>query len=473
MANPESVFPVTGGASILRRLFTLRPHDTATESGRSMERYRRAALTSAATVIGRGVGMLATLVSVPLTIGYLGAERYGIWMTVTTVIALLGFSDLGLGNGLLNAISASHGRDDRYSARRAVSSAFFMLTGVALLLASAFAICYPSIPWDRVFNVSHEVGREEAGPAMAVFFGCFLVGLPLSVVNRIQTGYQQGFVSAAWQAVGSLLTLSLLLAAIWMRGSLPVLVLALAGAPVLATAINAGALFGRAMPWLLPTWSMADWQSAIQLSRAGFMFLILQICISLFSSVDNLIVAQVLGPAAVADLAVPSRLFAVAGGLAMFALLPLWPAYGEALARGDTAWAKRTVIRSTIFATTVTLLVATPLVLFGKPIVRAWVGQEVHPSFSLLLALGCWTVLAAMGTSMSMFLNAANVIALQVICAVAVGIASLLLKPQMGTVYGCAGIVWVTNISFTLFVIVPTICFLPMVIQRTNQGRPA
>ncbi len=458
---------------LLRRLFTLRPHDTSTESGRSLERYRRAALTSTATVLGRGAGLLATLISVPLTIRYLGTERYGIWMTISSIVALLAFADLGLGNGLLNTISAAHGRDDRDSARRSVSSAFFMLTGVALLLAGAFAISYPLIPWDRVFNVSPEMGRQEAGPAMAVFFGCFLLGLPLGVVNRIQTGYQQGFVSAAWQAVGSLLTLGFLLAAIWMRGSLSVLVLALAGAPVLATAINAGELFGRAKPWLLPTWSMADWQSAIQLSRAGFMFLVLQICIALFSSVDNLIVAQVLGPAAVADLAVPSRLFAVAGGLAMFALLPLWPAYGEALARGDTAWAKRTVIRSTILATAVTLLVATPLVLFGKPIVRAWVGQEVQPSFGLLTALGCWTVLAAMGTSMSMFLNAANVIGLQVICAAAVGIASVLLKPQMGAVYGCAGIVWVTNISFTLFVIVPTICFLPIAIRQTHQSRPA
>lgn len=470
MASTEGVFPMAGGVSILRRLFALKPHDTATESGRSLERYRRAALTSTATVLGRGAGLLATLISVPLTIRYLGAERYGIWMTISSIVALLAFADLGLGNGLLNAISAAHGRDDRDSARRSVSSAFFMLAGVALLLAGAFAICYPSIPWDRVFNVSPEVGRQEAGPAMTVFFACFLVGLPLGIVNRIQSGYQQGFVSAAWQAVGSLLTLGFLLAAIWMRGSLPVLVLALAGAPVLATAINAGELFGRAKPWLLPTWSMADWQSAIQLSRAGSMFFILQICIALFSSVDNLIVAQVLGPAAVADLAVPSRLFAVAGGLAMFALLPLWPAYGEALARGDTAWAKRTVIRSTIFATAVTLLGTTPLVLFGKPIVRAWAGQEVQPSFSLLLALGCWTVLSAVGTSISMYYNAANVIAIQTLCAVAVGLSALVFKPWMGTVYGCEGIVWVGNICFAAFAIGPLLCLLPAAMRRAGRS---
>lgn len=456
-------------ASLLRRLFTLRPYDTANDSGRSLERYRRAALTSAANMLGRGVGLLAAMISVPLTIRYLGTERYGIWMTISSIVVLLGFADLGLGNGLLNAISASHGRDDRDFARKCVSSAFFFLAALAMLLALVFVLCYPWIPWDRVFNVSPEVGQQEAGPAMAVFFGCFLVGMPLGIVTRIQMGYQQGFVNAAWQAVGSLLALVCLLVAIWLRGSLPVLVLALAGAPLLATALNGVVLFWRDMPWLVPNWFAISWQAARQVGRAGLMFLILQVCVALLSSVDNLIVAQMLGQDAVSQLAVPARLFSVAGAVAMIALLPLWPAYGEAIARGDIAWVERTVIRSTICAAGASFAIALPLTVLGRPIVQAWVGPEIQPSQSLLLALGCWTVLSAVGSALAMFLNAANVVLFQTVCAIAVGITATLLKTRLATAVGLDGMVWATCAVYLVLSLIPTACALPVVCRHKTK----
>ena len=105
----------------LQSIFRLRPFDTSTAEGRSKERYRRAALTVVASGAARGVGILTTLISIPLTVRYLGTERYGLWVTITSVIALLTFADLGLGNGVLNAISEAHGGDDVESARKYLS----------------------------------------------------------------------------------------------------------------------------------------------------------------------------------------------------------------------------------------------------------------------------------------------------------------------------------------------------------------
>lgn len=416
------------------------------------------------------MGLLATLISVPLTITYLGSERYGIWMTISSIISLLGFADLGLGNGLMNAISTANGRDDHALARRCVSSAFFLLAGVAGLLAVAFAFTYPLIPWHRVFNVSAEVGRDEAGPAMAVFFICFLLGLPLGIVNRIQTGYQKGFANAAWQAVGNVLTLVCLLVAIWLRASLPMLVLAMAGAPYLAILLNAFVLFRRQMPWLMPTWAALDWQAALQIGRIGLMFLILQLCAALQSSVDNLIVAQLFGPDAVTQLAVPARLFTLAGALIMIGLAPLWPAYGEAIARGDTRWVKRTVERSIIWAAFVSAAFAFPLIMLGKPIVKAWAGPNIEPSQSLLLALGCWMVLSTIGASIAMFLNAASIVALQTACAVLVGVTATAMKVWLGETYGNEGIVWVMNFAYAMFALLPLLSFVAFIIRQ--QGRP-
>src|SRR5690242_2021779 len=92
----------------LKGLLRLKPFDTSTEEGRSRERYRSAALTTITSVLAKAVSVCVSLITVRLTIHYLGVERYGLWMTITSVVSLPWFADLGMGNGLLNAIAEAH-----------------------------------------------------------------------------------------------------------------------------------------------------------------------------------------------------------------------------------------------------------------------------------------------------------------------------------------------------------------------------
>ena len=77
-----------------------KPSDTSTDKGDSNERYRRVVLTAGSSFGSKAVTMLIGLISVPFTVHYLGAERYGLWMTISSTIAFLTFADLGFRNGL-------------------------------------------------------------------------------------------------------------------------------------------------------------------------------------------------------------------------------------------------------------------------------------------------------------------------------------------------------------------------------------
>jgi O-antigen/teichoic acid export membrane protein len=44
-------------------------------------------------------------------------------MVLLSIIAAMSFADLGIGNGLMNAISEAYGKDDRKLAREYVTSA--------------------------------------------------------------------------------------------------------------------------------------------------------------------------------------------------------------------------------------------------------------------------------------------------------------------------------------------------------------
>jgi O-antigen/teichoic acid export membrane protein len=52
---------------------------------------------TASGVAWRIVAIFVSVVSVPLTIRYLGSERYGAWVTITTILTFLGITDFGLG----------------------------------------------------------------------------------------------------------------------------------------------------------------------------------------------------------------------------------------------------------------------------------------------------------------------------------------------------------------------------------------
>src|SRR5690348_9345829 len=62
--------------------------DASTDAGRSNERYRRAALAGIMASASRAIRLLNSIVAVPITIGYLGAERFGLWMSLSSLIAL-------------------------------------------------------------------------------------------------------------------------------------------------------------------------------------------------------------------------------------------------------------------------------------------------------------------------------------------------------------------------------------------------
>ncbi|HEY8489478.1 MAG TPA: hypothetical protein VIO14_00655, partial [Dehalococcoidia bacterium] len=120
----------------------LQPFDTSTRDGRSLERYRRAVLTTLAAAVNRFGAVGVALLSVPLALHYLGAERYGLWLTITTATAWLGWLSLGLGPSLLNHLSAATGRDDPEQGRRLVATAWWLQTGIAAAVVGVVGALY-------------------------------------------------------------------------------------------------------------------------------------------------------------------------------------------------------------------------------------------------------------------------------------------------------------------------------------------
>lgn len=447
------------------------PRDPAgmDDHARGTERNRRALLTGGVSTLARAVQVGTSLITIPLTLKYLGNERFGLWMTISSVMAMASFADFGVGNGVLNTVAKAFGKDDIEGIRKAVSSGFALLSSIAVLLLMFFFSIFQFVNWGNFLGARSPLARSEAGPALAVFATCFALNISMDVVQRVQLGLQQGYRYSSWQLCGSTIGLMGVLCGIWFRVSLPVLVVAIAGAPVFSTTLNAIHFFGFLRPDLRPSLRLVSRDSVSQIARLGGLFFVLQVVAGAAFSADNFILARMLGAASVPEYAIPQRMFALVTMMSSMLVAPLWPAYGEAISRGHIAWVRRTLRRSLLLVLGAAAASACFLLLFSRQILHLWVGNRVHPPFFLLLGLAIWTVIACCGDALAMFLNGGEVIRLQVIIASIFGVACLAAKVLFVHRFGVGGVPWATVASYILLVALPYSFCVPRLV-RSLQG---
>jgi O-antigen/teichoic acid export membrane protein len=379
----------------LRRLYTAISQIRTASNDRRRERYRRAGLTASVAFLSQALTVLISLVSIPLTIRYLGQERYGVWLTLNSILTWLAMSDFGLtGNALVNVLGEANGADDKIMAREYASSALCALIAIMLGMGLLFLFAFARVPWQAVFHVSSGVSaselREACGLALLIFLLCY----PLNMLNSLYSAYQDGFVGNIWTICGNVLALGALLAVTRMRGGLPSLVLAVSGIRVLVGFANAYYVYFHRYTWLFPSMSAVRWKHIRRLFVLGGKYLVAQLAALGIGQSQPMIITQTLGPAAVPMFIVPYRLVTLPQSLIFLATAPLVSAYAEAKARRDWGWIvgafRRSMLAALAMGSALTVLAAA----IAKPAIRIWVGSGTVPSNAVLIGLTVYSVLS-------------------------------------------------------------------------------
>ena len=409
---------------------------TKSSANRGLERYRRAGITASSSFIAKALNILISFLSVPLTVHYLGAERYGVWLTISSLITWMSMTDFGLaGNALVNVLAEASGREDRAGAQHYTASAFWALTGVSVLSGVISAVSFRYIPWRSVFRVSAATSTHELQLACGLTLVFFVLAFPLSIQNSIYSAYQDGYLANAWGIGANIFSLVALVVVSQTHGGLPQLVLALSGTRGLVSIANCFFLFRR-YHWLTPTPSAVRWQCVKRLFTLGGKYLVTQLAsLGIYQS-QPIIITQILGPAKVVIFVVAYKIVALPMDLVFMATQPFVSAFGEAKARNDWHWIKgayRNAVKASVGFGLPLLVV---IMLTAKPLIRIWAGSIAIPSTSLILWLSIYALvgigLMAAGQMLA-GLELVNPLATSVtLCAVGVIGSAILLAPRWG-----------------------------------------
>ncbi len=435
---------------IKRLILKLKP------SNRSQSRLIKAGLTGSSSLAIKLISMGMNLISIPLTAKYLGAERFGLWLMLSTFLSWVSMADFGLANSLKNALATADGKEEREKAKIAVSSVFWLTVNISLILGILFYISYPFIPWARIFNITSDVAKSEAGLAVIVVAILFLSRLILSIPSNIYHAYQEGYLYNSWEVISSILSIIGLIIAIIYKASLPVLVAVGFGTSLLGSLLSAIHLFIWRRPWLKPSLVYFRWNEAFSLLKIGFNFWLAQISAILLLQTDLILVAQFFGAVEVAKYGVTLKLFGLINLVQMSFLSPFWTAYTEAIARQDYQWVIKT-FKYSIWIGTVWLIPTSGfLVIFGQNTIKILVNQDIIPGIGLLWAMCLTTIITGFMQPLAILLNGLGEVRIQAILGLPSGIFNLIISILLAHYLGTAGICLGTavTIALTLFIFV-------------------
>jgi O-antigen/teichoic acid export membrane protein len=423
----------------------------ADDSHHRATRRRRLGLAIVTSLCSRALALVIPLVCLPLFVRYLGKEGYGLYETVAALAVWLSLTNAGLYMGLQNRLQDCHVSGDRALARGYVSSVWTVLAAGSLVGVIVITVVTPLINWNALLEISTpQVGRATGAAfwcASVIAFANIVVSLP----GAVYSAHQELHVANLWEGVGRVATIVASVAVVWTNFGLPGVVIASAGAPALVRGVNFAWFFIGEKPWLRPSLRLFDARLLRGTLSDGLYAFILQMAVVAIYQSDKLIIGVALTPERVTPYAVVGRLFLVAYGAYFILLMPLWPAYGDALRRGDVNWVRRGVRWSLLVGCGGVALCGLTLLMTGHWVIPLWTRTPgIVVSRSLILAMTATFVLRAWIDARTIAFNAVGAFRPQIVFFAAHAVLNFILAVALAKPYGVEGVAWATPISALL-----------------------
>lgn len=375
------------------------------ETDRTMERRRRARLTSFSNVAARGLSFAAIIVSSRMALPDLGPVRFGIWMAVASLLVLLTFLDLGVGNGLVAPIARARSEGDNDAVPVVATRGLVVTLGIGILIAIVAVTLSLRAPIAWLFPGVSAGTLAEARAGLVVFSVLIASAPPLGAVNRIFAGLQRGYVSNVVSALASIVTICLLVVAGTIGGrSISDYILLTFGITQFASLATGVILWreGVFRTRVIAGSRLADYRDLL---AAGGLFFGLQISVMLGWGLDQPLISALAGPAEVAAYAVALRLFMMISQPLYILNVPLWPTYSDAQARGDLGYIQTAFRKSMVQTLYISIGGGLILVLAGPFVWGIFTKHEIPYPALMIAAFAIWTVIDTMGTALAMYLN--------------------------------------------------------------------
>lgn len=386
----------------------------------------------------KGADMLIYLLLVPLTLGYLNAYEYGIWLTLNTILGWINSFDIGLGSGLRNKLAEAIAQNDKELARKYVSTTFFMLIALMVILCAIGVLLINITDWYSLLNVTEGVDNLREIIFYSFFFFC--LNFVLKFVGNVYQALQLPAAMYIINFAGHLLSLIIIFILTKVTpGSLFLVALVYSSAPPLIYVIVYPITFKIFFKYLSPSIKYIEKNCIRGLFNLSLMFFFLQISGLILLSFSNVLISNMFGPASVTPYNIAQRYFSIIPMLTNIILAPMWSATTDAFTKGDYKWVQRAhlFLVKVIF---IDIIIFCLMFVFSPQVYHIWIGNEVEIPYMLSLLSAIYNIILIWSLSYSYMLNGMGKLKIQTINTIIVSLCFCPLCYILGLKLGVQGV---------------------------------
>ncbi|MCK8492297.1 oligosaccharide flippase family protein [Spirosoma sp. RP8] len=413
-------------------------------------RTRKIQLNTMVGLFVRGVGMLISLVLVPMTIDYLSNEVYGAWLTISSIVTMISFFDIGIGNGLRNKLSEAISKQEVELARTYISTAYFIFGMIQIGLVLLFFSVLRFLPWQTILNTN--VNNEQLYSIVLIMAAAVAIKLVLDILSYVLLAIQEsGQVSLINLISNVLILCGTYTLTYFTTGNLVYIALVTAFSPIVVLVAFSYVLYKSSLKIYTPAIRFINLRYAKELLSLGYKFFVIQMAVIILFYTDNIIISQLFGASEVTTYNIAFKYFNSINIIFTIIIAPYWSAFTEAFAKNDSKWMSETYRKLKIIWIGLTLVVVV-MVTLSDQVYSIWIGQRVIIPQRLSIFMGIFIIISSWNSITVTVSNGLGKVRLQLLYASFSAIINIPLAILFGKTMnmGSAGVILATSVSLLI-----------------------
>jgi O-antigen/teichoic acid export membrane protein len=340
------------------------------------ERSVKAKKNIIGSLLIKGLSIGISLIFVPLTLNYLNPSNYGIWLTLSSMVAWIAFFDIGFTHGLRNKFAIAKANGDVELARIYISTAYYYISIIFIGLWFVLFVVNRFITWHGLLNISAEQ-EKEISTLVNIILTYFCFQFILRIISTVLIADQNPAKASFLDLISQFISLAVVfLLTLYTEGSLIYLGLAIGSVPILVLLIANVFFFKTQYRDYKPSFSHVKRKYASDLMSLGIKFFIPQIAFIVQFQTTSFLIAHFFSTVQVTNYNIAYRYFFTLQMVFSIMLAPLWSGVTDAYSKGDLQWI-RNVVNKYLLMLLPFFVAGTVMLLFANHVYELWLGKGV------------------------------------------------------------------------------------------------
>ena len=319
----------------------------------------------------------------PFILHRLGDAAFGIWVLIFSITGYYGLFDLGIRSSIIRYVSKYTATDDREKLTGFVNTAIFSYSCIGIVSMVLTTALSSSV--ERVFKIPPEM-HSQARLLLLMVGASVSLGFPLGVFGGMLEGLQRFYI-LNWTSIGATLVRAALIVYFLNRGYGLLTVAFLTVVLPIFSSILRGFIVFRLCPMPISL-KYVDRDSFRHMANYGGTTFLVMVAARLRFRTDELVLGAMMSTVAVAWFNIGARIVDYAQEFVSSLAQVFVPMSSQSEAVGNLDRVRKIYIAGNRVCAFLILPITAILIVFGKHIIRIWVGARYVPhSYPVLVVM--------------------------------------------------------------------------------------